>query len=111
VHLSEFGAFFEGAEGRTEGWESQGGRRWKASLTPYPSRRPINWGLREPNRNEATSGSPLSVTARLAAARMAGAGVPRANIHGLYEHTLVQSVMDGREFLYRLTRRYADQRD
>jgi acetylornithine deacetylase/succinyl-diaminopimelate desuccinylase-like protein len=32
------------------------------------------------------------------------------NIHGLNEHIAVQSVMDGREFMYRLIKLYADQK-
>jgi len=33
-----------------------------------------------------------------------------SNVHGLNERVLVQSVMEGREFLYRLTKTYADAR-
>jgi acetylornithine deacetylase/succinyl-diaminopimelate desuccinylase-like protein len=36
-------------------------------------------------------------------------GDDAGNIHGLNEHIAVQSVMDGREFMYRLIKLYADQ--
>ena len=35
-------------------------------------------------------------------------GADAGNIHGLNEHIAVQSVMEGREFLYRLVKVYAD---
>ncbi|WP_430421084.1 M20/M25/M40 family metallo-hydrolase [Phenylobacterium sp.] len=37
-------------------------------------------------------------------------GDDAGNIHGLNEHVSVQSVMEGREFLYRLIKAYADQK-
>lgn len=37
-------------------------------------------------------------------------GDDAGNIHGLNEHVSVQSVVDGREFLYRLVKAYADQK-
>jgi acetylornithine deacetylase/succinyl-diaminopimelate desuccinylase-like protein len=37
------------------------------------------------------------------------AGPDGGNMHGLNEHVAVQSVVDGREFLYRLVKAYADQ--
>lgn len=37
-------------------------------------------------------------------------GDDAGNIHGLNEHVSVQSVVDGREFLYRLVKAYAEQR-
>ena len=37
------------------------------------------------------------------------AGPDGGNMHGLDEHVAVQSVVDGREFLFRLVKAYADQ--
>ena len=37
-------------------------------------------------------------------------GLDGGNIHGLNEHIGVQSVMEGRDFLYRLIKAYAEQR-
>jgi acetylornithine deacetylase/succinyl-diaminopimelate desuccinylase-like protein len=54
--------------------------------------------------------------------RLIGVGIPTygfsalfrgddaGNIHGLNEHLAVASVMDGREFMYRLIKAYAEQK-
>lgn len=66
--------------------------------------------------------TPMQETFGTDAGRLIAVGIPTygfsalfrgddaGNIHGLNEHIAVQSVMDGREFMYRLIKLYADQK-
>jgi len=66
--------------------------------------------------------TPMQETFGTDAGRLTAVGVPTygfsalfrgddaGNIHGLNEHIAVQSVLDGRDFMYRLVKAYADQK-
>ena len=96
--------------------------------TPRPEISPLTPQIMDPIRAVAAKVypgvpvTPMQETFGTDSTRLIAVGIPTfgfsalfrgddaGNIHGLNEHVSVQSVMEGREFLYRLIKAYAEQK-